>query len=410
MSRSLLLSAALFGGFNAYADTIDASGDIDQRDIQALREWVNTKRQVTVNEKGGALSISGEVRTEMQATGETRGGEKQRGLGSRTNLPTRAYDIEVNIMMDYRTDRTWASIKLEFDNDMGIFTGSKNKIKLERAWMGGRIVDAETFTFDTELGRRVMNSIFDSKVEGDSLFDGILLRYDHGFDNVGEFFIHSGALIVNDRHDHYAYATEIGMLNIANTGLYTKYLWIDWDTKDYKNESLNEIFDFMPNQFQLGYRFLPKKLGKVITTYAAALYNPLAKQRKITNHKRSNWGGYFGFIIGELRKAHDWSFEAYYQVMQAQVVPDFDSAGIGLGNAVSTGLYNTMLNGTGTRVTSRHDAAGNGNFRGYSLNLDYLLTNNFTLQQKWNQAITLDTDIGPFRRYKSYELELIYGF
>src|SRR5690242_4121880 len=122
------------------ASTIDNSGDIDQKDINAVREWINTKRQVTVREMGGALSLSGEVRTEFQSTTEVKDGVKQRGHGSPKygrdglSLPQNTFDIEVNIMLDYRTDRSWGSIKLEFDNDAGIISGSTNRLKLERAY------------------------------------------------------------------------------------------------------------------------------------------------------------------------------------------------------------------------------------------------------------------------------------
>jgi hypothetical protein len=29
--------------------------------------------------------------------------------------------------------------------------------------------------------------------------------------------------------------------------------------------------------------------------------------------------------------------------------------------------------------------------------------------QQWKQSITLDNDIGPFRRYKQYEVDFIYS-
>src|SRR5580700_2724323 len=89
------------------ASTIDDSDDIDQKDINAVREWINTKRQVTVRELGGALSISGEVRTEFQSTAEVLDGVRQRGRGGAVLMkdgdpsPTNSFDIEVNIMMDY---------------------------------------------------------------------------------------------------------------------------------------------------------------------------------------------------------------------------------------------------------------------------------------------------------------------
>ena len=52
----------------------DGSPGLEQRDIEALRDWINTKRQVTVKERGGNLSISGEVRAELQSTNERKNG------------------------------------------------------------------------------------------------------------------------------------------------------------------------------------------------------------------------------------------------------------------------------------------------------------------------------------------------
>ena len=63
-SKILFASAAVLSRANGQ----DA---VSQEDIEALREFINTKRQVTIKEIGGSLSISGEVRTEFQATNET---------------------------------------------------------------------------------------------------------------------------------------------------------------------------------------------------------------------------------------------------------------------------------------------------------------------------------------------------
>lgn len=408
--------------FSSYAslmaDTIDTDDDTRSVDIDALREWMNTKRQVSIKEIGGNLSLSGEVRTEFQSIGETANGVKQRGTGavplgpSGTTLPAQVYDVEVNIMLDYRIDRGWASIKLEFDNDAGIFSGSFNKIKLEKAYFGTRLVDSDSTTFDIELGRRRLSNIFDSNLEFNSFMDGVLFRYDVGLEKWGDIYAHIGAFVIDERNNHYGYVGELGLMNIASTGLYTKYSLIDWDTKNYHNTIDNLRFDFLVSQLILGYKCFPKALDKQVKIYLAGLYNHKAKAHELTDHKRANFGGYLGFSIGEIRKKGDWAFDANYQVLAAQCVPDFDTSGISLGNAAGSGLYTTVLNAKGTSVvpTTRKTAAGNGNYRGFVITLDYLLTSNLNFQQQWQQSITLDKDIGPFRRFKQYEIEFIYGF
>jgi hypothetical protein len=408
-SKVLFLCTAIVMLSSLRANTIDEGDDIDQRDINALREWINTKRQVTVKELGGALSLAGEVRTEFQSTGETKKGKKQRGTGGETEVPQNTFDIEVNIMLDYRADGTWGSIKLEFDNDAGIIGGTLNKLKLERAYWGARVIDAETFTLDTELGRRRASSILDSKLEFNSFFDGAWFKYDQSFESIGDFYVHTGVFLINEKHNQFGYTGEIGLLNVAMTGFYTKYSLIDWDTKHLKEKIQNKRYHFIVSQLLFGYRFMPERLQRVVQIYAAGLYNHVARRLKITDHEKQNWGGYAGVSIGEIKKKGDWAFDINYQVLQAQCIPDFDVQGIGLGTADGSGFYTANLNGTGAKNT-QENAGGNVNYRGFQMTLDYLLTNQLDMQQSWQQSITLDHSIGPFRRFKQYEVEFIYAF
>jgi hypothetical protein len=401
-------AAALFTS-NAFADTLDRGNGIEERDIQALREWINTKRQVTVKEKGGSLAISGEVRTEMQAAYEKANGVKQRGASSPLGIPHETFDVEVNLMFDYRAETTWASAKLEFDNDAGIFNGSLNKLKLERAFFGVRLINYDSLTFDIEPGRRRINSFIDTKVQGTSFFDGVLFRYDQGFENIANFYIHAGPFVINERRYQFGYLGEIGMLDIGDSGLYAKYSLIDWDTKNLHNPRENQRFQFIVNQFLLGYKFLPKSFNKLIVLYAAGLLNPVAERLRITGRKRANWGAYAGFSIGELRKKGDWALDTSYQLLAPQVVPDFDEGGLGIGNAPGGGFYTTNINGTGA-PTTRATAAGSSNYRGFNITLEYLFTNNLVLFQSFTSSQTLYKSIGPNRRYDQYELEFNYAF
>ncbi|MBM3198222.1 MAG: hypothetical protein FJZ58_03090 [Chlamydiae bacterium] len=390
-----------------YGDTIDRESESNEVDIQALREWINTKRQVSIKEIGGNLSLSGEVRTEFQTSGETRNGVSQRGTG--TPFPSNQYDIAANILLDYKADQTWASIKLEFDNDAGIFSGSTNKIKLSRAYFGARVVDGEDCYVDTEVGRRKLSSAFDSKLEFGAYFDGALLKYSQAFDRIGDFYISTGVFIIDEKRNQYGYVGETGFMNILGSGVYTKYSLIDWDTKNLHNSLAQHRFDFLVSQLILGYKFYLNQLQKQVSLYSAVLYNARAKKLAITANKKANWGGYVGFSVGELKKQGDWSLDANYQLLEAQCVPDYDMNGIGIGNIIDSGLYTTFKNGTGEPTTNK-TAAGDGNFQGFCVTLDYLLTNNLNLQQQWQYSVTLEQDIGPSRRFKQYEIEFIYGF
>lgn len=394
-----------------YAQSDDGSPGVEQRDIEALRDWINTKRQVTVKERGGNLSISGEVRTELQSTNEKKNGIKQRGSGGAVKRTAmRAWDVEVNLMLDYRTDRTWAAIKIEFDNNAGIVGGTFDRLSLERAFFGGRVVNADLYTIDVEFGRRNLGYTFDSKVQFGSFMDGILLKYDHALQAIGDFYFHGGPFLVNESLDHYAYVGELGLLNVLGTGLYTKLSYIDWDTKHTSDKLMNRAFSFRNFQLTLGYKFVPAWLwGKVTTLYAAGLTNTAALKTKVTNRKPQRHAWYVGFSIGELRKQWDWSFDINYQWVQAQAIPDFDGSGIGRGNAAKVGLYSTREKGRGNPVTSA-TTVGAGNYKGIAIELLYNLTNNITVYQAWRQSVNYTTSIGPAFSYKQYELEIIFAF
>lgn len=411
----LFAAGALFASYGLHADTIEGQNDVQQRDNKALQEWINAKRQVTVKEIGGALSISGEVRFEYQCINEKVNGYAQRGIGGQVYnkdfpYPTNLFDVEVNLMFDYRTDRTWAAIKIEFDNDASVFNGSLNKIKLEKAYLGGRIYDSDTLSVDAELGRRSLGNYLESKLQYRSFSDGVLFRFEKGFEKAGDFFAKGAVFLIDDRNNHFGYNAEIGMLEIASTGLYAKYSFIDWNAKRSLGVKLPVNFNFVISQAILGYRFVPSLINKMMSIYSGFLYNHQAKRIAISNYKKANMGGYAGLTIGQLRKQGDWSWDMNYQILQAQAVPDFDMAGIGLGNTADRGFYTVNINGTGGKVTSSKDAWGNGNFQGYMLSLDYQITDTIIMQQMWMQSWTLDKSIGPYRTYKQYEIEFIYAF
>ena len=389
----------------------DEKVDQNNDDMDALRRWLRDKRLVTVKEIGGDLSLSGEVRTEFQDTNERRNGVRQRGQDSATGKPQYAWDIEVNLMVDYRTDRTWAAIKLEFDNDMGLRSGVMNNIKLEKGYLGGRIIALDTFTVDAELGRRFLFNVFDSKVEFGPLYDGVLFRFSKAFPSVGDYYFNAGALLVDDKVNHYAYVAEMGGLRIANVGLNMKYSIIDW-YKPYANELNNLRFKFLISQFLTSYQMYPDWLGKrLIKFYAAGLTNHLAGGVVQTHGERQNWAWYTGVSIGLVKKKGDWAIDTNYQWVQAQAVPDFDRAGIGRGNAENVGFYTNDINGNpASGATTAATAVGSGNYHGFEIEALYAFTDNLTVLQNFKCSWTLDKNIGPDLTYKQYELEFIYAF
>lgn len=389
----------------------DEKRDPEADDMEALRRWIRDKRMVTVKEIGGDLSLSGEVRTEFQDTMEVKNGVRQRGSGGALDRPQYAWDIEVNIMIDYRTDRTWAAIKVEFDNDMGQRSGTVNKIRLEKGYLGGRVVTGNTFTFDAEIGRRYLFNVYDSKVEFSSLFDGVLFRFNKAWPSIGDYYVNAGTLLVDDKVNHYAYVAEMGGLRIGNIGLNLKYSIIDW-YKPSANRLTELRYKYLVSQFLASYQFYPEWLGKkLIKFYGAGLCNHLASGVEQTHGIRQNWGWYAGLSIGLVKKQYDWALDANYQWVEAQTIPDFDVNGIGRGNAAGVGFYTVNADGNpSSGATTRATAVGGCNYKGFEIEALYAFTDNLTLQQNFKFSTTLNKTIGPNIRYKQYEAEFIYAF
>jgi hypothetical protein len=409
-----LCTLALISGTILYSDTVDetdSSQFINQKDMEALREWLATKRQVSVKQMGGDLSISGEVRVELQDTSEVKNGVKQRGPNSANpGVPNAAYDIEVNLMLDYRTDTNWASIKLEFDNNAGNNLNIFDSITIERAIFGLRVINRDTVTVDVEAGRRSMGNVFDSNIEFGSFLDGILLKYDLASDKLGDFYIHAAPFLVNEQRYQWGIVGETGLLNIFNTGLYAKYSIIDWDTKNLKSSLLAQQFRFINSQWILGYKFVPKLYNKVTTLYSAFLVNTAAKPVAQTNYTKANIGWYAGFSVGKVRKKYDWSIDVNYQYVQAQAVPDFDASGIGRGNYSKVGLYNIPQVGKPDIITTVDTAVGKANYQGIVAQLVFLLTDTVTVFQSFSHSTNANDNIGPKINFNQYEIEFIYAF
>lgn len=414
----LLLVCSVATAALVYAEDIDAESKDAASELDVIRDWINTKRQVTVKERGGSLSLSGEVRTELQSTNEKKDGIRQLGHGGAVeDSASRAFDVEFNLMLDYRAERTWGAVKVKFDNNAGTSSGTMNKISLSRAYLGGRALSRDTYTVDVEFGRQNLSSLFDSQVQFSSTFDGIVVKYDQAFDRLGDFFVHAGPFLVDERVDQYAFVGEAALLNVLGSGWYAKCSLIDWNTKTQESLVQQRRFRFLNIQGILGYKFRQSSWNKLLNFYVAALSNlsahPLPIPRSTTDpstlHDKFNHAYYAGFSIGEIKQKGDFALNVCYQYVEPQAVPGFDVSGIGRGNAAGTGLYSTQKDGSGDPTTLQN-AGGNSNYKGFAVEFVYLLTSNWTVFQSWKQSVNQTSQVGPSSRYKQYEIELIYAF
>jgi hypothetical protein len=476
----LTLMVTLGVVFSAYADPEGSKlDDLNERDWQALYDYIKERRSTDLEEKTCNLTISGDVRTEWRSLQEKQCGKKLRGRGSydqRKNLPIgrNDFDIEFRLRFDYVCGNSWAVAQLQFDNSAGVDDndipcniekeievvgkdGKKTKKKincgdpegfhgsgfcddlcLKKCYWGYNIYSCEESRLDIEVGRRNLYDIFDSRVQFLSRFDGVFLKYSSAFETIGNWYWSVAGFVVDERVNHFAWVTEIGFLNIMDTGLDLKYSFIDW-RKNGRNrcfktcpkgsENLPGSCDFVPcsvnnpvgfkfliSQWTLAYHVDPALLcDRPAMFYGAFLWNHDSHGRYITNYPDCNNGvccktsdkrrkihgqnlaGYAGVLVGEVIGEGDWALDIRWEYVQAFAMPDDDMGGIGRGNVRSTSV-------------TQNGARGNTNYQGWRIEGLYGLTDNLSLDTIVEFSRQIDKKIGGSHRYSKFELEAIYAF
>jgi len=412
----------------AVAVTVASSGFAQsmERDTEALSEFAKQKRSVSLRDIGGDLSLSGQVRFEYQNVSETANGAVKRGSGS--GVANHSFDAEVNLMLDYRTDNTWAAVKLEFDNNAGstasagdtsIGSGGDSSCRLERAYVGYNVFEEDTARFDLEVGRRKLYDIFDSKVQFAGTMDGVLLKYANSFQSVGDFYANGGTWIVDDVVDHYAWAVEMGLMDMVDTGLYMKYSYISWDkggvdrTGNKPGQLLGQAnvagmgrwWESRNSQLTVGYKFQPEMFRTDLNLYGAYLVNHASDKLVKSGNKKKNKAWYVGARLGKVEYAGDWSLDLNYQSVGAQAVLDQEVAGIGRGNTAGNAWANQADN---TAVGSAMNGAAN--YKGYAVEALYAVTDNWTWLMEYESSNPADKKVGGRNSYHKFEVEAIYTF
>lgn len=450
LPAAFAFSALCQGGVFAETD-YPMDNEPDSKDIEFLRNWFKTKRAVSIEEKGGELSLSGAVRTEyngQSATAEIVGGDKYGLYGASQTTPSSDFKNRVDLFFDYRTAHTWASIKLKFNNRMGSLGGQTNKLDLEKAIMGYRVYDnGKAAIIDIEAGRTKLYNFFDSKTQFNSLLDGFSLHFGDSIERVFDLDVRAAMGLVDNRYNQYAYFGEVDFMDIGEVGIFFKYAYSHWrkhgmsakwntnnDTFGRKTASSvvetakdNPQFRFQISQFLLGYDMDPEVLRFPLKIYGAFSMNHAARDTdvvaggntfRLPKSKRYAW--YAGVTAGKVVKRGDWSVELIYQSVGAQAIPDFDVAGIGLGNPYGYNMYEVPT-GTPSGVAAfpvYTGPAGNANYRGWTADVMFAITNNISLllEYDWSEQKTrkLDASVadlqGARQHYRRFGASAIYAF
>jgi len=414
--------------------------ELNERDWEALRNYIATKR-TDVEEKddedgdGCDLTISGDVRFEwrhlnekgIDLEGEYRSLRGGNALKNGVPVSRNDFDVEFNLRFDYICEKAWAVAHLDFDNSAGVdpnghrcecdpqgFHGSGNcdSICLKKAYMGYNVYTCHDSRLDVELGRRNLYNVFDSRIQFLSRFDGLLVKYSDKVKDLGDWYWNTAGFVIDERVNHFGWVTEVGLLDICNSGIDLKYSFIDWEKhgRNRCSERSPRGFRYLVSQWTAAYHFDKENTFGVPTKlYGAFLKNhakvhvrlPLSDKDLCTGknpiHRKGDpYGWYVGIVVGEVVKEGDYAFNIQYEWVGATAMPDEDASGIGTGN---------VLNNSFTE-----SGRGNTNYKGVTVEFLYALTDNLSIDSILEFSRQIKRSIGGRHHYSKFELEAIYAF
>jgi hypothetical protein len=449
LKKLFLVTAVMsLGTVAIYADNPDGK-TVFEREIEENNEnllnFINSKRTIPLADKSKNLSVAGEVHFEWNYQTEKIKGKNVRVFTFRepeawdeevfiTNdtiaIGRSDFDVQLDIFVDWKSDRTWARSHLRYDNSSGVSdngvdqqidpqgyhgSGSINSLALREAYIGYEIFKNDNERLTIELGRRGnIYKAFYSEIQFSSRLDGVILKLasKRGGHVFADWYITLAGLVVDERATQYAYVTEIGLGNILDSGIDFKYSFIDWQknggNRFFRKNPLG--FRYKVSQVSLLYSFAPSwSDGQEISLAAAFLMNHIPARYTYININ-PNPGGYYGkkvkigtqnlgcFVNIKYREiAHegDWFVSGLAGFCQAQCIPDNDVRNIGTGNA----LHESMTS----------DGRGNTNWKGYCLTAGYAITDNLVLETQYNHSWNA-INISGSQGFSRFTMETTYSF
>lgn len=400
-----------------------------------LQEWLADNFAVKLKNKGGQLQLAGLISVEGSGVSEKINGNQMRGMYGVCEKPNYPFSIGFTLNGSYKAPRSWGVFYINYGNDMGIEPGETDGISLDRAFLGYAFIDNGDQRLEINMGRRYLGDIFNSSVQFDAQMDGLDLKYADVIPKVGDFYIEGAAFLVSEIDNHWGWAAEAGLLNIAETGLYTQLSFIDWykggatflelDTSMGPEDLIargDPRWRYMNLQPQIGYEFSTEFFGdpRDVNFYGAVSYNFMARPITVSNQgkpepgsfcneccdcccppncvniPRAPWAGYAGVTLGGLGTQGDWQADLHYEYVQAQSVPSVDVAGIGRGNCGRYDLYTSGL--------------GSTNYQGVAFRALYQITPHITVQTALVYSQSVDNDISCPVEYAKGKLGFTYAF
>lgn len=445
--------------------------DLNERDFNALQEYIATKRNVELKEKINNLKISGDIRSEWRHLAERglkpktlpgvgvfsqdlflsdgpfkslRGRHKVDPYTINTGIPLglpiskNDFDVEFNLYFKYEYGRAYAVAHLQFDNACGVSdngwlnfdedpagyhgSGSSREINLKRAYWGYNIYEGCGTRFDIEVGRHKLYDIFESEVQYGSRMDGIALYYSGSHEGIGEWYWTLAGWVVDERVNHFAYGSEVGFMNIMDQGFDVQYSFVNWN-KYGKNRFFVRNpngFRFKTSQLTLTYHLNPEWIcGKKAEIFGAVLYNGDGR------HTANLFRGVFDKTTGETfieeipirhhRRKNRERWGWYVGFLVGKVEKEGDWSFEVQYQYISAYVFpdndeNGMGRGNVLEESITYQQRSNVNYKGWKFQGLYALTDNLTIDSKLEFTRAVDKTIGGPHHYSSFEIEAIYAF
>ncbi|MBA3604055.1 MAG: hypothetical protein H0W50_10570 [Parachlamydiaceae bacterium] len=447
--NKLFLIATFVGMGTAFVQAADQDGktffqqEIEESDAQVLRNFINSKRTIPLEDKSSNLSISGEVHFEWNYQTEKINGRNIRVftfkqpdnvndtifvVGDQIAVGNNDFDAEFDLFLDWKADRTWARSHVRYDNSSGVIdngideqidrqgyhgSGSVDNLQLREAYVGYEIFKGEDKRFIVEFGRRGnIYKAFYSELQFSSRLDGIIFKYSSKTGKCfADWYCTLAGFVVDERATHFAWAAEVGLDNILNSGLSLKYSYIDWQKRGFNRYfARNPIgFRFKVSQVTAQFEFTPKCLGHTIYLSGALLMNHISPGFTFINVNPSpkgytpqrveigkqNRGGFVNIQYRDINHEGDWLLSSLFGYCEALCVPDNDVRNIGTGNAL--------------RESLTAYGRGNTNWKGYFVRFAYAITDNLVIESSYNRSWNIKNIAGT-RSYSRYTMETSYSF
>ncbi len=341
------------------------------------------------------FTLTGQISTGWKTIHDKLGTQSQ--VGYRANSPKNKYNVDAILDYQYTIGQAWVAARTSFRNAGGLFRGTANSFKLDRAFIGYHLTTYGPFVADVLLGRQAFNKLYNSQMQFDGRIDGASLIMSYAWEKWMEALF-TGGIYISQSHAYWLTRGNIG--NIANLGFYFDYVYTHWG-KILPLTATNGIdFKFNTSQFLLGWDYKPSFFKKDLKIFAALIQNHGARPNFLVGRRRQSLAGYTGAQIGSAKKKGDYSLQGMLQFCQVQAIPNWDMSGIGNG-VDPVPLY---------KATTDSTINGNTNFYGWELTLLYSISDNLTATTKLQRSVTLNHKYGRPSNYTTFKLETQYTF